>query len=47
MGNHGGLGGEQTRPFLLYPAEWELDADELVGAETVYRNLKRWTKITA
>jgi uncharacterized membrane protein YvlD (DUF360 family) len=47
VGNHGGLGGEQTRPFLLYPAEWQLDAEELIGAETVYRNLKRWTAITA
>jgi hypothetical protein len=47
VGNHGGLGGEQTRPFLLYPAEWELDTDELIGAETIYRNLKRWTALTA
>ena len=47
IGNHGGLGGEQTRPFLFYPAEWELDDPELVGAESVYRNLKRWTAFTA
>lgn len=47
IGNHGGLGGEQTRPFVLYPAEWELDEDEIIGAESVYRNLKRWTKTTA
>ena len=24
VGNHGGLGGEQTDPFVLFPAEWEL-----------------------
>ena len=46
VGNHGGLGGEQTRPFLFYPAEWQLDTDELIGAETVFRNLKRWTALT-
>jgi len=47
IANHGGLGGEQTRPFLLYPAKWELGETELVGAEAVYRNLKRWTALTA
>ena len=47
VGNHGGLGGEQTRPFVLYPAEWQLDTDELIGAETVFRNLKRWATLTA
>jgi hypothetical protein len=35
IGCHGGLGGDQTRPFLLFPAE-------LVGAAAVYRQLKRW-----
>ena len=43
VGNHGGLGGEQTHPFVLYPAEWQLDDAELIGAESVFRNLKRWT----
>jgi hypothetical protein len=45
VGNHGGLGGEQTQAFVFYPAEWQLDDTELVGAESVYRNLKRWTTI--
>jgi len=43
VGNHGGLGGEQTRPFILFPAEWELGEEQLLGAETVYKILKRWT----
>jgi uncharacterized membrane protein YvlD (DUF360 family) len=47
IGNHGGLGGEQTRPFILYPTGWELADPELVGAESVYRNLKHWTAMTA
>ncbi len=25
IGAHGGLGGPQTRPFLLYPSDWEMD----------------------
>jgi uncharacterized membrane protein YvlD (DUF360 family) len=47
IGNHGGLGGEQTRPFVLHPADWELADEELIGAESVYRTLKGWTAITA
>jgi len=47
IGNHGGLGGEQMHPFLLYPAAFDLDEEELIGAEAVFRNLKRWTAMTA
>ena len=46
VGNHGGLGGEQTSPFISYPTEWELVEAELIGAESVYRNLKEWTTQT-
>ena len=42
IGAHGGLGGPQTRPFLLYPSEWELDQGPIVGAPAVYRQLRRW-----
>lgn len=42
IGCHGGMGGYQTRPFLLYPAAWQLDKNELVGAAAVYRQLKSW-----
>jgi hypothetical protein len=41
IGSHGGLGGAQTRPFILHPAEWAID-EPLVGAEAVYRQLRRW-----
>jgi len=47
VGNHGGLGGEQSRPFLLYPAELDLVEQELVGAASIYRNLKHWAAATA
>lgn len=47
VGNHGGLGGEQSRPFLMYPAEFDLGAQELIGAESVHHVLKRWAASTA
>ena len=42
VGSHGGLGGWQTEPFILYPAEWTLDDDPPVGAPALYRQLRRW-----
>ncbi|MFJ3085977.1 phage holin family protein [Streptomyces sp. NPDC086838] len=53
IGSHGGLGGDQSRPFLLWPRTLSdpLDAvadedgkrpDDLVGAEAVHRVLARW-----
>jgi hypothetical protein len=41
IGSHGGLGGPQTHPFILHPAEWTID-EPIVGAEAVYRQLRRW-----
>jgi uncharacterized membrane protein YvlD (DUF360 family) len=43
IGSHGGLGGPQTQPLILHPAEWELD-EELVGAPAVYRQIRRWAE---
>ena len=34
---HGGLGGPQTRPFLLYPARLPQPEDPIVGAAAVHR----------
>ena len=42
IGSHGGLGGPQTEPFILHPAEWTLDEEVPLGAPAVYRNLRRW-----
>lgn len=39
VGSHGGIGGEQSFPFILHPAEWDL-GDDLVGAEKVYMAFK-------
>ncbi len=43
IGSHGGLGGPQTQPIIMYPAEWKLDED-LVGAPAVYRQIRRWAE---
>lgn len=40
IGSHGGLGGDQTKPFILYPSQWK-DPGELVGASSIYRFLKK------
>jgi uncharacterized membrane protein YvlD (DUF360 family) len=42
---HGGLGGPQTRPFLLYPAELPIPAEPIVGAEALHRVLVGWREL--
>jgi uncharacterized membrane protein YvlD (DUF360 family) len=39
---HGGMGGPQTRPFILAPAELPLPDEPIVGAASVHRLLKSW-----
>ena len=41
IGSHGSLGGAQSNPFILHPSEWDLEKEEIVGAENVYRVFKR------
>jgi uncharacterized membrane protein YvlD (DUF360 family) len=43
VGAHGGVGGPQTQPFLIYPAEWTDETPTLVGSVEVHRFLKRHT----
>jgi DNA-directed RNA polymerase subunit L len=43
IGSHGGLGGDQTKPFILYPCEWS-DPEELTGASSIYKFLKKEIK---
>ena len=38
---HGGLGGPQTRPFVLHPAELPLPAEPIVGAEAAPPRARR------
>jgi hypothetical protein len=42
---HGGLGGPQTQPFLLYPAELPLPDEPLVGAAAVNAVLLGWREL--
>ena len=40
VGSHGGAGGSQSEPFILYPSDWDIGCDEIIGAENIYRILK-------
>jgi uncharacterized membrane protein YvlD (DUF360 family) len=42
IGFHGGMGGNQTHPFLLFPAGFDLPDEPIVGAATVHHLFKRW-----
>ena len=42
---HGGLGGPQTRPFLLYPHTLPLPDEPLVGAASVHEVLVGWRRL--
>ena len=37
VGSHGGLGGEQTHPFLLYPSDLPAPADPIRGADELHK----------
>jgi hypothetical protein len=41
---HGGLGGPQTRPFILHPVELAVPDDEIIGAEHVNAVLRGWRR---
>jgi uncharacterized membrane protein YvlD (DUF360 family) len=42
VGSHGGLGGWQTKAFLLHPSDWPGAEGSLVGAPAVHRQLVAW-----
>ena len=42
---HGGLGGPQTRPFILYPAELPVPHEPIVGAADVHALLTGWRSL--
>jgi uncharacterized membrane protein YvlD (DUF360 family) len=42
---HGGLGGPQTRPFILSPKELPLPQEPIVGAASVHRILLGWRQL--
>ncbi len=42
MGSHGGLGGPQTRPFVVVPSEWPEPSAPIVGVEAMHNALREW-----
>ena len=40
VGSHGGLGGNQSKPFIMAPSEWNLSSN-IVGAENLHMALKK------
>jgi uncharacterized membrane protein YvlD (DUF360 family) len=42
VGSHGGMGGPQSFPFVLHPADLEWPEGEVVGAERVHRVFRGW-----
>ena len=40
VGSHGGAGGSQSQPFILYPNTWNIEEEEIIGAESIYKILK-------
>jgi uncharacterized membrane protein YvlD (DUF360 family) len=44
VSSHGGLGGAQTHPFVLYPAELEAPALPIEGPSALHRVLKGWLR---
>ncbi len=41
---HGGMGGPQTRPFILHPAELEAPDGPIIGAEAAHLVLAGWRR---
>ena len=41
---HGGIGGPQTRPFILHPADLELPDGQIIGAAAVHEILAAWRR---
>jgi uncharacterized membrane protein YvlD (DUF360 family) len=42
VGSHGGMGGGQSFPFVLFPAELDWPDEPVVGAERVHRIFRSW-----
>jgi uncharacterized membrane protein YvlD (DUF360 family) len=42
VGSHGGMGGAQSHPFILYPSDWPAPTHDVVGAENVHVQFCSW-----
>jgi putative membrane protein len=43
VASHGGMGGGQSKPFVLYPSKYQLGSEKIIGAEALYQVFKLWT----
>ena len=43
VGSHGGLGGSQSYPFVIHPADLKWPEEGIIGAENIYHLFKGWT----
>ncbi len=42
MGSHGGLGGWQSHPFALVPADWSEPEQPIVGVRAMHETIRGW-----
>jgi uncharacterized membrane protein YvlD (DUF360 family) len=42
VGSHGGMGGGQSHPFVLFPAAWHYPEEPVVGAEALHGLMRGW-----
>lgn len=42
IGSHGGLGGSQSYPFILFPKEWQFGSKPIIGAENLHKTMRHW-----
>ena len=42
VGSHGAMGGPQQYPFILFPSDFKKPAKEIVGAENVHKQFRKW-----
>ena len=42
VGSHGGMGGDQSFPFVLFPVELDWPEEHVIGAERVHRIFRGW-----
>jgi uncharacterized membrane protein YvlD (DUF360 family) len=42
VGSHGGMGGTQSHPLVLHPADLPWPEEEVIGAEAVHRIFRSW-----
>jgi putative membrane protein len=42
VGSHGGMGGDQTLPFVMFPSQWEITKEPIIGATELHTQFMNW-----